>query len=718
MNAASLLASAGMNIGLSLVVLSLFSVLKKQPCSAPVYFARRTARREALPIYPAFSLARLRPTASWISRAFRVTEDEVLRIQGLDALVVLRFFKFGTKFFTVCSIIGLLILVPVNFTCQDGHSRSEFSYSMDAFTISNIGKGCNRLWIHFACLCFISFYILYLLYMEYKVILVLRLQHIGNNRQQPDQFTVLVRGVPLCIEHKAYGCCVDHFFSKHHPFTYQSYKIVHDGKCIRKLLKLAYSLQHKIKDLHRKAVEKPMKWLCLCDTFWSHIGDPKIHEESLQEVRQRIHLLQHENIINKKELPVAFVSFKSRCGAAFAAQTQQHIHPLLWTTEAAPEPRDVIWKNLAIPCHLLALYRTGIFIAALLLTVFFALPVTAVQGIAQFENLKKWFPPARAIQIIPGLSSFLTGYLPSVILNSFIYVIPYAMVYLASLEGYISQSRKEMRACSMVFYFLVGNVFFLSLLSGSLLQQIGESFTHPKDFPSHLASAVSAQSDFFITYILTDGLSGFSLEILQLGLVTWHVVRTCLFGQSIENDSYLFGFPYYRVIPIVSLAILIGMVYAVISPLLLPFLIIYFLLGYAVYVNQTFRKMQDVYDITYDTCGQYWPHIHHYLFITIILMQITMIGIFGLKSKPGASVSTILLLLMTILFNEYCKIRFVPTFCHCPIKVAKENDDCDEREGELQANQEIAIDAYHPPWMRPVSFAGDAAYMKPLVSYS
>ncbi|XP_065029822.1 CSC1-like protein At3g54510 isoform X2 [Musa acuminata AAA Group] len=639
MNAASLLASAGMNIGLALVVLSLFSVLKKQPCSAPVYFARRIARREALPLYPAFSLARLRPTASWISRAFRVTEDEVLRIQGLDALVVLRFFKFGTKLFTVCSIIGLLILVPVNFTCQDGHSRSEFSYSMDAFTISNIGKGCNRLWIHFACLCFISFYILYLLYM-----------------------------------------------------------------------KLAYSLQHKIKDLHRKAVEKPMKWLCLCDTFWSHIGDPKIHEESLQEVRQRIHLLQHENIINKKELPVAFVSFKSRCGAAFAAQTQQHMHPLLWTTEAAPEPRDVIWKNLAIPCHLLALYRTGIFIAALLLTVFFALPVTAVQGIAQFENLKKWFPPARAVQIIPGLSSFLTGYLPSVILNSFIYVIPYAMVYMASLEGYISQSRKEMRACSMVFYFLVGNVFFLSLLSGSLLQQIGESFTHPKDFPSHLASAVSAQSDFFITYILTDGLSGFSLEILQLGLVTWHVVRTCLFGQSIENDSYLFGFPYYRVIPIVSLAILIGMVYAVISPLLLPFLIIYFLLGYAVYVNQ----MQDVYDITYDTCGQYWPHIHHYLFITIILMQITMIGIFGLKSKPGASVSTILLLLMTILFNEYCKIRFVPTFCHCPIKVAKENDDCDEGEGELQANQEIAIDAYHPPWMRPVSFAGDAAYMKPL----
>ncbi|KAL0910999.1 hypothetical protein M5K25_019100 [Dendrobium thyrsiflorum] len=84
---------------------------------------------------------------------------------------------------------------------------------------------------------------------------------------------------------------------------------------------------------------------------------------------------------------------------------------------------------------------------------------------------------------------------------------------------------------------------------------------------------------------LGDGLSGFSLELLQLGLILWHFIRSPFEGDTIK-DHYLFGFPYYRVIPTVSLAILIGMVYAVIAPLLLPFIITYFLVGYAVYVDQ------------------------------------------------------------------------------------------------------------------------------------
>lgn len=93
----------------------------------------------------------------------------------------------------------------------------------------------------------------------------------------------------------------------------------------------------------------------------------------------------------------------------------------------------------------------------------------------------------------PGLSSVVTGYLPSVILKGFIYIVPFAMFGMAKLPGCISKSKEEIKACNMVFYFLVGNVFFLSVLSGSLLDEIGESFSHPKNFPSHLASAVSAQ---------------------------------------------------------------------------------------------------------------------------------------------------------------------------------------------------------------------------------
>nr|CAB3475453.1 unnamed protein product [Digitaria exilis] len=420
-----------------------------------------------------------------------------------------------------------------------------------------------------------------LLKQEYKEITGRRIEHLKYLRKRPDQYTILVRGIPTCPDHGTYGCYVDHFFSKHYQ-TYQSYQIVHDIGNIEALQKLASSIEKQIQ--RKKEGRKCNIWQRIWFKFTSEAISIHRQEEKLKDVQQTIRLLQCENMLKQKEVPVAFVSFKSRLDAAQAAEMQLHVNPLSLVTTYAPEPTDIIWKNLAIPFWRMAMYKLGVFLAAFLLTVFFTIPVTAVQGIVQFEKIKSWFPPARAVQLIPGLNSVVTGYLPSMILNGFIYLVPFAMLGMASFEGCIANSQKEIKACNMVFYFLLGNVFFLSVLSGSLLDQLGESFTHPKDIPSRLASAVSAQSDFFITYILTNGMSGFSLEVLQLGLLSWHFLKAHSLGNS--KEPYLFGFPYYRVVPIISLAILIGVVYAVVAPLLLPILLIYFLLGYAVYINQ------------------------------------------------------------------------------------------------------------------------------------
>ncbi|PIA48205.1 hypothetical protein AQUCO_01400645v1 [Aquilegia coerulea] len=705
MNAHSLLASASINIGLAIFILSLFSIFKKFSSNSLIYYALPLSKQKHISFHPSFTLSTFLPSFSWIPRAFRVTEEEILKNSGLDALVIIRLFKFGVKFFVVCSIFGLVILLPVNYTSELGPIISEGSRSMDSFTISNIGTGSNRLWVHFACLCFISFYGFYLLHKEYGEILLRRIQYLHNAKHRPEQFTVLVREIPYCSEHKSYSCCVDHFFSKHYPYAYQSYQMVYDGKDIEHLLNQATSIARKIEELGCRSVIQKHK----------DVEELRLHEEKLQGLCHKIRHIQCESVLKRKELPVAFVSFKSRCGAAISSQSQQHENPLLWTTEVAPEPRDVVWNNLAIPYHYLPLYRIGVFLAASVFTIFFAIPVTAVQGIVRFEKLKKWFPPAMAIQFIPGVSSIVTGYLPSAILSLFIYIVPFAMLALGMLQGYVSRSKREIKACNMVFYFLVGNVFFLSLLSGSLIDQIGQSFTHPKDFPSRLASAVSSQADFFMTYILTDGLSGFSLEIVQFGLLTWDFIRVHTFGRGRNKNPYLFSLPYYRVIPSVSLSILIGMVYVVIAPLLLPFLIVYFLLGYVVYINQ----IQDVYDIVYETGGLYWPYIHHYIIVAMALMQITMIGLFGLKSKPSASISTVPLVLLTLVFNEYCKMRFLPTFFNYSIQTAVENDKNDEMNGLTEVKSEAAINAYLPPCLQPLRFAfNESSSTEPLFNSS
>uniref|UniRef100_A0ACD5WMP7 Uncharacterized protein n=2 Tax=Avena sativa TaxID=4498 RepID=A0ACD5WMP7_AVESA len=705
MDAEGLLASAAINLGLALVALSLFSMLKKQPGNAPVYLPRRMAAGDVGGGVLPLGTGRLTPSFRWLGAAFRISEDDVLRRHGLDALAVIRLFKFGIKCFSVCSIVGVLILVPVNYTSK-GPSGIGLSNSMELFTVSNVTKGSDRLWVHFSCLCFISFYVVYLLHKEYKDMSYKRIEQLKYHRKRPDQFTILVQGIPLCADHGTYGCHADHFFSKHY-LTYQSYLILHDMGSIESLQKLASSLERQIRRKEDTRRCNFLQWIWFKFTLGPI--DAKKQEQKLKEIKESIRLQQCKNMLKQKELPVAFVSFNSRLEAAQAAEMQQHVNPLALVTRYAPEPTETIWSNLAIPFYRLAVYKLGVFVAAFLLTVFFTIPVTAVQGIVQFEKIKKWFPLARAVQLIPGLNSVVTGYLPSLILNGFIYLIPFAMLGMASFEGCVSKSQKEIKACNMVFYFLLGNVFFLSILSGSLLDQIGESFTHPKDIPSRLARAVSAQSDFFITYILTNGMSGFSFEALQFGLLTWHFLKAHSVGHT--DEPYLYGFPYYRVVPIVSLAVLIGMVYAVIAPLLLPILVIYFLLGYAVFINQ----MEDVYEITYDTCGQYWPTIHHYIFLSVTLMQVTMIGLFGLKLKPGASFTTIPLLVFTIMFNEYCKVRFLPTFQCRPAQICKESDELDKTEGEaVQGSSGRAIKAYTPPWMRVTDSSAESSSVQPL----
>ncbi|XP_024929246.3 CSC1-like protein At3g54510 isoform X3 [Ziziphus jujuba] len=587
---------------------------------------------------------------------------------------------------------------------------------MDSFAISNIKSGSNRLWVHFSCLCFVSLYGLYLLYKEYKVILALRIQQLRRVRHRPEQFTVLVREIPFCVEHKARACCVDHFFLKHLPFTYHSYQILYDGKDLEELLRQAKVIAKNIEDLSQggAGVEKHKREASLLDQSEKDVAKLSLQQEKLEELRLKIQQLQCEHMLKEKELPVAFVTFKSRLDAALVSQSQQHSHPLIWITEMAPEPRDVSWRNLTIPYRILPLCNLVVVLAAAFLTLFFAIPVTAVQGIAKFEKLKKWFPPAMAVQLIPGLRSIVTGYLPSFILNGFIYLVPFAILGMAKLAGCSSKSKEEIKACNMVFYFLVGNVFFLSLISGSLLDEIGEYLSHPRNIPAHLASAVSAQADFFVTYILTNGLLGFSLEILQPGLLSWKAIKSCCrYGRGKEKDPFLFSLPYYRVIPLVALSVLIGMVYAIVAPLLLPFLVGYFCLGYAVYINQ----IEDVYDTVYETCGQYWPYIHHHILVAVILMQITMIGLFGLKAKPAASISTIPLLILTVLFNEYCKIRFLPTFYNYSIQNAKENDDLDEKNNHLEINIENASSAYCPPCLQPWNFMESvSSSTDPLVS--
>jgi len=108
--------------------------------------------------------------------------------------------------------------------------------------------------------------------------------------------------------------------------------------------------------------------------------------------------LERDTVTNDSNsvIPAAFVSFKSRWGAAVCAQTQQTRNPTLWLSEWAPEPRDVYWSNLSIPYVSLSIRRLIIAVAFFFLTFFFMIPIAIVQSLASIDGIQKrapWLDP-------------------------------------------------------------------------------------------------------------------------------------------------------------------------------------------------------------------------------------------------------------------------------------------------------------------------------------
>lgn len=78
----------------------------------------------------------------------------------------------------------------------------------------------------------------------------------------------------------------------------------------------------------------------------------------------------------------------------------------------------------------------------------------------------------------------------------------------------------------------------------------------------------------------------------------------------------------------------------------------------------------NVYYPKYETGGQYWPIMHNTTIFSLVLAQIIALGVFGIKESPVSSASMIPLVILTLLFNEYCRQRFHPIFKSYSAQVA------------------------------------------------
>ncbi|CAN0843009.1 CSC1-like protein At1g32090 [Linum grandiflorum] len=640
--------SAAINILSALAFLLAFALLRLQPVNDRVYFPKwylTGARTGGTPR----KLVNLNFTTyftflNWMPQALKMSEAEIITHAGLDSAAFLRIY-----------ILGFFV-----------HIALMYSFS---------------LWT--CCM----------LYKEYDYVTSMRLRFLALQQRRAEHFTVVVRNIPH-ISGQSKSDTVEQFFQKNHPTTYLLQQAVYNANKFAKLVRKRDSLQNWLDYYQLKSERNPEKMPTRKTGFlslWGKKVDSIEYYQNQIKVLERRMAVERNTIFkdSKAILPVAFVSFKSRWGAAVCAQTQQSKNPTLWLTSWAPEPRDIYWRNLAIPFVSLTIRKLIISVSVFALVFFYMIPIAFVQSLANLEGLERVAPFLKPVIELKFIKSFLQGFLPGLALKIFLYILPTILMMMSKIEGYIAISNLERRSAAKYYYFMLVNVFLGSIITGTAFQQL-HSFLHqsPTQIPRTIGVSIPMKATFFVTYIMVDGWAGIAGEILRLKpLVIFHLKNLFLVKTERDREKAMdpgsVDFP--ETLPSLQLYFLLGLVYAVITPILLPFILVFFAFAYLVYRHQIIN----VYNQQYESVAAFWPHVHSRIITSLLIAQVLLMGLLATKKAANSTPLLVILPVLTLYFHKYCKHRFEPAFRKYPVEEAMAKDLADNT-----AESDINLKAY------------------------
>ncbi|XP_058082781.1 CSC1-like protein At1g62320 isoform X3 [Magnolia sinica] len=595
--------AAAINILSAFIFLMLFAILRLQPIFDRVYFPKwylkgirsspthsRTLVRN---IFNVDSRSYIR-FLNWMPEALRMPQLELIEHAGLDSAVYIRIYLLGLKIFVPLTVLAFAVLVPVNWTGETLDHVTNLTFSdIDKISISNVPPGSKRFWAHLSMSYIFTFWTCYVLYNEYEIVASMRLRFLASEDRRPDQFTVLVRNIPPDSD-ESVSEHVEHFFYVNHPDHYLSHQVVYNANHLANVVEKKMSLQNSLDYYEKKYIENPSKKPStktgFCGLWGRSVDAIEFYTAEIEKLTKEEDT-EREKVVSdpKAIMPVAFVSFKSRWGAAVCAQTQQTSNPTIWLTDWAPEPRDVYWPNLSVPFVKLSIRRFLMAIALFFLTFFYIIPIAFVQSLANIEGIEKVFPFLKSV-INGVVKSFIQGFLPGIALKIFLILLPTILMIMTKIEGHTSISALERRSAAKYYLFILVNVFLMNIITGTALQQLHNFINQSaNEIPKTIGVSMPMKATFFITYIMVDGWAGVAAEIIRLKplvmfqLKKWFLVKT---DQDMKQATNPGSLDFSSSEPRIQLYFLLGLVYSVVTPFLLPFIVIFFGFSYVVFRHQ------------------------------------------------------------------------------------------------------------------------------------
>ncbi|GAN04213.1 DUF221-domain-containing protein [Mucor ambiguus] len=391
---------------------------------------------------------------------------------------------------------------------------------------------------------------------------------------------------------------------------------------------------------------------------------------------------------------VAFVTFESMSSAIIASQIAINPEPFACRTSMACEPRDVLWSAISIRGRERVIREAIIWTITVAVCLFWFVPVGAISALMSISTIKKLNPAlGTRMENIPAVKTIFGTFIPPLVLNIFTSVLPLLFDAMGYYQGLRSRSAVAESTLSKQYFFLIFfTLIFYSVIGTSLLTVLNMFATDPQSITKMLAEMLPRLAPFFINYTI---LQTFLMQVFIL-LTPQQLTSSLMFSKYTPREyaenrapwafNYGIGYP----VPLLVFAIVFE--YSLICPIILLFGTVYFCFTYVVYKYQFLY----VYFRPYEAAGKLWTMVIPRVIFTLILFQLTMIGLFLLRGNYILSGLVVPLVLITILYRYLLSVAYSKNAHHLPMQLLQDNlqklptsDDEDSDEDDSSCDERI-----------------------------
>lgn len=357
----------------------------------------------------------------------------------------------------------------------------------------------------------------------------------------------------------------------------------------------------------------------------------------------------------------AFVHFKTPIQAAFMHQIilRENIEEMKCKIICL-NPKDIIWDNILKRDDSVSSQAREIiiFLAYFAVTLSWVLPVAMVGSISQLPYLTALIPTVRWINKFPKfIKGFIAGILPSILLVFLTGLALQIFRLLTNHRRILTGSSLQTHLQQWMFLFLHFHLFIVITISSGFIVVLENLVYRPTTVPSMVAKDIPKASNFFFSFFIYRGLNLLGNGLLQFYRFITEVIiypkvkdSTPRSMNEREKGYQRFNPNWGEIYPTFSVYGSIGLVYSVISPLVLLFCCINFLLDLITYrylLAHVFNKNDKS-----DTYGKLYPMAWRQLYAGIYSLEIFLMGLlFLVKDEEGNNTCFLLGILMIIVLG-------------------------------------------------------------------